>query len=116
MPCSEHLEATSLWSVCAQQPILATAHASFKEQVVKRPLLILALVGAMAGTVTAHASVVTFDAVLNGANESPANASPGTGFAKVIFDSVAHTMRVQVSLSAPTAAPRHRPRRPCSRV
>jgi hypothetical protein len=36
---------------------------------------------------------------LTGPAESPPNASPGTGFAEVDFDIVAHTMRVQVSFS-----------------
>lgn len=53
-------------------------------------------------TSAAHATVVTFDVVLDGPSESPANASPGTGFGQVDFDSVAHTMRVQVSFSGLT--------------
>jgi hypothetical protein len=71
----------------------------FEEHIVIKPLLILALAGAMMGAVATHASVVTLDAVLNGSNESPSNASPGTGIAKVIFDSTAHTMRVQITFS-----------------
>lgn len=47
----------------------------------------------------AHAAPFTFTAALSGPNESPPNASPGTGSATVIFDLVANTMRVEVSFS-----------------
>jgi hypothetical protein len=46
-----------------------------------------------------HASFLQFEAILNGPSESPPNASPGTGFAEVDFDTVANTMRVQVVFS-----------------
>ena len=39
---------------------------------------------------------------LSGAAESPSNASPGTGFAEVIFNLSAHTMRVLVTFSGLT--------------
>lgn len=45
------------------------------------------------------AAPTIFDAALSGPNESPPNASPGTGFARIIFDDVAHTMRVEVTFS-----------------
>src|SRR5437870_4926993 len=38
-----------------------------------------------------------FVANLNGASEAPPNASPGTGFAEVTIDPVAHTMEVFVT-------------------
>jgi hypothetical protein len=66
---------------------------------VKKSALILALVGALFGGSAAQANVVTYDAVLNGANESPTNASTGTGLAKIIFDLMAHTMQVQVTFA-----------------
>jgi hypothetical protein len=47
----------------------------------------------------AFASPITYTAALSGPNESPVNASPGTGFATVIFDSVAHTLDVSVNFS-----------------
>jgi hypothetical protein len=47
----------------------------------------------------AYATPVTFTATLNGPSESPANASPGTGFATVLFDPVANTMRVEVTFA-----------------
>lgn len=50
----------------------------------------------------AHAVVVTYSAVLNGANESPPNASPGGGFAEVVVDDVAHTMQVTAAFEGLT--------------
>lgn len=46
---------------------------------------------------TAFAGPVYYSAVLTGPNESPANASPGTGFAEVTIDTTAQTMRVQIT-------------------
>jgi hypothetical protein len=43
---------------------------------------------------SARAATISFDAVLLGAAESPPNASPGTGFAAVDFDTTANTMHV----------------------
>jgi len=68
------------------------------------PRLLLALVAAVAlGTVSAaHAAVIPYSATLNGANESPPNASPGVGSAYVLVDAVAHTMKVHASFSGLT--------------
>ena len=44
-----------------------------------------------------------FTAHLSGANESPPNASPGTGEAIVTLDTLLNTMRVQVNFSGLTA-------------
>jgi hypothetical protein len=46
-----------------------------------------------------HAAPIVYIATLNGASESPPNASPGTGFAEVDFDLAAHTMVVHVTFS-----------------
>ncbi|MCW3054623.1 MAG: hypothetical protein JWN14_3793 [Chthonomonadales bacterium] len=46
-----------------------------------------------------QAQIQSYTAFLSGPNESPPNASPGTGFADVDFDPVAHTMRIQVTFS-----------------
>jgi hypothetical protein len=51
---------------------------------------------------TARAGLFSFDAVLSGPAESPTNASPGTGFAAVDFDSTAETMHVQITFSGLT--------------
>ena len=47
----------------------------------------------------AQASPITYTAVLSGLAEAPPNASPGTGFATVVFDLLAHTMEVDFSFS-----------------
>ena len=65
----------------------------------------------------AQAATTIYTANLSGPNESPPNASPGTGSAVVTIDDVLNTMRVQVTFSGllgtttashihtPTAAP-----------
>jgi hypothetical protein len=45
-----------------------------------------------------QASII-YTADLSGPAESPPNASPGTGFATVTYDSIAHTLNVDVSFS-----------------
>jgi hypothetical protein len=50
----------------------------------------------------ASAAVLTYTADLDGPSESPPNASPGTGFAQVDYDNVAHTMRVQANFTGLT--------------
>jgi hypothetical protein len=47
----------------------------------------------------AQGTVYTYDATLDGPNESPPNASPGIGFAQVDFDNVADTLQVEVAFS-----------------
>jgi CHRD domain/PEP-CTERM motif len=57
----------------------------------------------IAGSVmSARATLFQYDAVLSGPNESPANASPGTGLAFVNYDNVANTLQVQVTFSGLT--------------
>ena len=51
---------------------------------------------AATGGLPAQANPVNFTAILNGASESPPNASPGTGTATVAFDIIAHRMDVHV--------------------
>jgi hypothetical protein len=48
------------------------------------------------------AAILTFDAVLSGSSEIPANVSPGTGFATVIVDDSLFTMSVSVTFSGLT--------------
>ena len=55
----------------------------------------------------AHATIITYTAILNGASESPVNASPGTGTGTVIINDILNTMDVTVSfqdLVAPNTA------------
>jgi hypothetical protein len=47
----------------------------------------------------AHGTVISFQAHLSGPAESPPNASPGTGFASVLYDDVAQTLSVNVTFS-----------------
>jgi hypothetical protein len=50
----------------------------------------------------ANATLFDYEAVLSGPNESPANASPGTGLAFVNYDNVAHTLQIEVTFSGLT--------------
>jgi len=71
----------------------------------RKCVLALLLVLGFAGS--AHASLITYQALLTGPNEAPPNASPATGFAIVTIDDVLNMMRVQVSfanLTAPNTA------------
>jgi hypothetical protein len=51
----------------------------------------------------ARAALIVYVASLSGPAESPPNASPGTGFAEVDYDSTAHTLHVHVTFSGLTA-------------
>ncbi len=48
---------------------------------------------------SASAAIMVFQAGLSGTAEFPSNASPGTGFTTVTYDSILHTLRVEVSFS-----------------
>jgi len=69
------------------------------------------VVGLLAVQAT-HAGA-TYTAVLSGAAEVPVNASPGTGFAQVELDTIAHTLTVDASfaglLGTTTASHIHAP-------
>ena len=62
-----------------------------------KPLIVPLLL--LIAAVTARANPIDYTANLTGPREDPPNASPGTGFADVTFDLVAHTMRVQITFS-----------------
>jgi hypothetical protein len=47
----------------------------------------------------AKADTITYDAALSGASETPANASPGTGFAILTINTVTQTVEVNVTFS-----------------
>ena len=51
------------------------------------------------GTPSSQGAPMTFTAFLDGPSENPPNASPGTGFAVVTHDPVAHTLSIDVSFS-----------------
>jgi hypothetical protein len=63
-------------------------------------VLAIVMVGA---TQSSYADPVVFVANLSGPAESPPNTSPGTGFASVTYDSVAHTLHVHVTFSGLTS-------------
>lgn len=65
----------------------------------KKSLLTLSLLG---GLMTAHAALFQYTVNLDGPSESPVNASPGTGFGTVNYDSTAHTLALQLSFSGLT--------------
>lgn len=47
----------------------------------------------------ANGAMLHYQAFLDGPSESPPNASPGTGFATVDFDTILHTMKIHVTFS-----------------
>jgi hypothetical protein len=76
-----------------------------KKEVKMHTILKALAAAAIAGVAFTHgasAAPITFYTVLSGANESPANSSAGSGFARVTFDDMAHTMRVEVNFSGLT--------------
>jgi hypothetical protein len=72
-----------------------------------KALVFAAVLAAAAIPGAAGATVFEFAASLNGASESPPNASPGTGEALLVWDDVAHSAHVSVTFSGllgPTTA------------
>ena len=59
----------------------------------------LLLAAGLALSSTTFAGTLTYVANLSGLSEVPPNASPATGFAEVVVDTVAQTMFVDVSFS-----------------
>jgi len=49
--------------------------------------------------VPAYATIFSYNVFLDGPSESPANASPGTGTASVIYDDTAHTLFIDLVFS-----------------
>lgn len=83
----------------------------------KKSVRAIGVAAALACASTAHGTITIYGATLSGPNESPPNASAGTGTATVTIDDVANTMLVEVTFSgltgtttashihAPTAVP-----------
>jgi hypothetical protein len=74
----------------------------------------LSLVGLLAcGTLSASAAIFQYQASLSGPNESPANGSPGVGFAFVVFNSTSNTLSLDIAFGGltgtTTAAHLHAP-------
>jgi hypothetical protein len=53
-------------------------------------------------TTSVQAAIVSYQAVLDGPSESPTNGSPGTGFATADYDTVAHTLHLNITFSGLT--------------
>src|SRR5215203_4478095 len=51
----------------------------------------------------AHAVTTTFVAHLSGTSEVPPNASPGTGFATVVLDTITHLLQIDAAFSGLTS-------------
>src|SRR3954453_23224698 len=91
--------------VCRSFEIVSMSAASEdylqKEKIMSlRKSLGFAIAGLALGFVpAARATVFQYQAILDGPSESPANASPGTGFTSVDYDNVAHTLHVQATFS-----------------
>jgi hypothetical protein len=64
---------------------------------IRQPLIAAITLVSIASIASAHTTV--YQTVMNGANESPVNASPGTGSATVTLDLDLVTMRVQADFS-----------------
>ena len=64
-----------------------------------RPLLRIVALAAALAVLPANAAIITVYTNLDGASESPPNASPGTGTATVTIDTDAHTMQVMATFS-----------------
>jgi hypothetical protein len=85
--------------------------------IIKNGVRALSLAAALTCANAAQAAINIYSATLTGPNESPPNASPGTGSATVTIDTVANTMLVYVTFAglqgtttashihAPTAVP-----------
>jgi hypothetical protein len=65
----------------------------------RRITLFVLVAALMLPAPAAYATPITFVAHLSGANEIPANASPGTGLATVFLDPAAHTIQLNVTFS-----------------
>jgi hypothetical protein len=65
----------------------------------KARLFVFALVLTLVLSSTAFSAPIGYYAVLNGLNEDPVNASPGTGWALVTIDTIAHTLSVQATFA-----------------
>jgi len=80
---------------------------------IRKRAVLTAILAALVVSPAAQAVVLVFQTSMDGPSEFPPNPSPGTGFAQVDYDNVAHTMRVQANFSGllgtTTAAHIHSP-------
>jgi CHRD domain/PEP-CTERM motif len=85
--------------------------------IMKNSIRVVGIAAALLCATAAQAAITVYGVTLNGASESPPNASPGVGSGTVTIDTVANTMAVSLTFSgllgtttashihAPTAAP-----------
>jgi CHRD domain-containing protein/PEP-CTERM motif-containing protein len=64
--------------------------------------IVLLAIALLAITPLSHATIFYYTVNLNGPSESPSNASPGTGFGTVDYDSTHHLLAVSLSFSGLT--------------
>jgi CHRD domain/PEP-CTERM motif len=64
-----------------------------------KKLIVAAVAIAFCWAGAVGATPITYTADLTGANENPPAASPGSGFATIVFDDIAHTLSVDVTFS-----------------
>lgn len=65
----------------------------------RKLLLTLATLGLLGAVTPSSATLLVYSASLSGSNEVPANVSPATGLSTLTYDTVAHTLLVDVSFS-----------------
>ena len=65
----------------------------------KHPIKLLGIASILFVSGIAQGVPIEFTATLSGLAESPANASPGTGFADLFYDATANTLQVSVNFS-----------------
>lgn len=66
------------------------------------PLYACAAATTLIAASSASADILTYSAILSGPNESPPNASPGTGIATVTYNSTLHTLAIDCAFSSLT--------------
>src|SRR5580765_4075244 len=64
--------------------------------------LVAVMIAAGFSSSSARAAQFFYDAIMDGPSESPANASPGTGFGTVVYDNVLHTLALNCNFSGLT--------------
>jgi CHRD domain/PEP-CTERM motif len=61
--------------------------------------MVVFMIATLVAAQNSHAVTINYIANLAGSNENPANGSPGTGFADVVYNDIAHTLILNVTFS-----------------
>ena len=89
-----------------RQAVMALPKSTNPEiHMMRKWMVLMALVGATLGAVTAQAGVIRYTTTLTGAAETVPNASTATGFATVDYDDAMHTLLVHVEWSGLIGGP-----------